>query len=53
MRKESWVLITFELNNNKHSLSSLPSLVLIVMKYCTTSCSVSDLLQVHHFLPAV
>jgi len=53
MRKECWDLTTFELNNNKHSLSSLPSLVLIAVKYCTTSHGFSSLLQVHHLLPAV
>jgi hypothetical protein len=48
MRKECWVLTTFELHNNKHSLTSLPSLVLIAIKHCTTFYGVSDLLQVHH-----
>jgi len=53
MQKESQVLTTSEVNNNKRSLSSLPSSVLIAMKYCNTSYGVSNLLQEHHLLPAV
>jgi len=52
MRKEFWVLTTFELSNNKHSLSSLPSLVLIAMKYCATSYGISNVLYPHTSLAA-